>query len=66
MLLSGGTCSAPALGTALIVISPKDWVLNRGLNATAAFVMPQPGHLLLLDVREPRHSKFLACADLPD
>ncbi len=65
MILSGGTCSASALGAGLIVISPKDWVLDGGLRANTAFSMPRSGHLLLLDLRDPRHSRFLACADLP-
>lgn len=65
VILSGGTCSDPALGAGLIVISPKDWVLDGGLEATTALSMPQSGYFLLLDLRDPRHSKFMACADLP-
>jgi len=50
VILSGGTCSDPALGAGLIVISPKDWVLDVGLRATAVFSMPQSGYFLLLDL----------------
>ena len=64
MVLSGGTCSAPALGAGHIVVSREDWVLGNGLKGTMAAPMPRLGHLLLLDLRVPRHSTVIACADI--
>jgi hypothetical protein len=67
LILSRGTCSAPALSAGLIIISPRDWTLDRGLKATVwQPTMLRGGHLDLVGMNEPHNSRPIGwCADVP-